>query len=201
MIPEVAGDWPRRRGLREALPLGGEHLEQLPAARHQRRQGLRGGIGDGPRRRLHAQAEEREELGIDGIRLRAAADGVGKRADLAGIDDGDGQAGRRARGHQRRLVAPTGFQDDQRRVRRLQPGHHRVEGGRRGRARPALAGRLHGDDELGFADINPDDDRGAEGWSVCITGPILMAVRARGPFNCSGSAMRDERGRPGWPTV
>ena len=92
--PEVARDRARRRRLREPLPLGDEHLEQLPPPRDQRRQRVRGGIGDGRGVGWTRAPKCASTCRIDRIRFRGAADGLREGAHLARIDDGDREAGR-----------------------------------------------------------------------------------------------------------
>ena len=114
----------RRRGA--AVALGGLHLHQLPASGQQRRHVLAGGIGLGPRLRLHPLPEEGQHLRIQGIGLGQLAGGAGEVAHLQRVDDRHRQPGRLQRRHGRRLIAP----------RRLQ--HHQL--GRAGSCRRADQG-------------------------------------------------------------
>jgi hypothetical protein len=98
---------------RQALALGVEHLEQLPAAGEQGLELLGGRIrqrsGGGP----DARGEEREHLGIDAVGLGQPAERLREGAHLARIDDGDRESGRGERGRHRRLVAARGFEHHQ----------------------------------------------------------------------------------------
>lgn len=86
---EAAADGGDRQG--EAVLLGREHLEELPAASRQADQSLRRGVWQGPGLRAHALGEERQDTGVDSVGLGELAGALGKVAHLAGVGDDDGQ--------------------------------------------------------------------------------------------------------------
>ena len=158
MRPQVAAD--RRGGcVQQTALFGPEHVEQLAAPRHQRGERLGGRIGQGPRRRLHHGAELREQLRIEGVGLGEAVAGLGIRAHLARIDHGDAQAGAGTRGRRRGFVAARRLEHDERRGQRRKARHEAVEGGGGRGAGPRGSARVHGDGELGFADVDANHGR------------------------------------------
>ena len=78
-----------RGGLSQPLPFRSQHLNQLAAASDEGGQHLRGGIAQGPYRRVHVQAKGRQYVRIDDIGLREAAESLRKGPHLARIHDRD----------------------------------------------------------------------------------------------------------------
>ncbi len=121
--------------------------------------------GRGGAPRPHALGEERQDLRIDVVGLGELPGGAGKVAHLPGVRHDDRQGGRRERGHQRRLVAAGGFQDDERGAELVQlldevaDAALVVRDGGRG-ARGAL-----GPDELGLGNVDADEAGGHSGIS------------------------------------
>jgi hypothetical protein len=82
-------------GQREPVPLGGQHVHELPPSGDQRLQIGLEVIGQRSRRRLDPRAKGGEDRRIDRIGLFQEAERLGKIADLSGIDNRDGEIGRR----------------------------------------------------------------------------------------------------------
>jgi len=102
--------------------------------------------------------EVRDDAGIEGIGLGEEAGGPGKVADLPGIDDRDGEADAGQNGRDGGFVAARGFERDE---GRLQAAHALDEGGQPGLVmgdREGLPGGAHVDVELGFGDIEADEE-------------------------------------------
>ena len=78
----------RRRGLAAVL-LGGEHLDQLATACHQRTQRLGRRIWQWSHRGTHRIGEVGQHLGVDGVSLGQLADRFGEVAHLARVDSHD----------------------------------------------------------------------------------------------------------------
>ena len=199
--PQVAAD--RRGGrVQQTALFGPEHVEQLAAPRHQRGERLGGRIGQGhapaaaPRRRTPRAAAHR---GRRSWRERLTRLGI--RAHLARIDHGDAQAGAGTRGRRRGFVAARRLEHDERRGQRREARHEAVEGGGGRGAGPRGSARVHGDGELGFADVDADHGQTSITPPGATARPGLMRVRTRGPDNCSGSTVTSRRERPGWHTV
>lgn len=178
VIPQIARDAASGRGLLEAAALHADHLDQLPPPRDQRRERLRRGIGERPRRRLHPRPERGEDVRIDGVGLGGAAERLREGPHLPWIDDRDRQAHRGARGDQGTLIPAGRFDDDDRRRYALQAGDERLDRRRCGVARPSLAGRGDGNDKRGFAHIDADAD--------CIHG-LAPPCRTSRPYASTGS--------------
>jgi hypothetical protein len=71
----------------KTIPLGREHLNQLPAAVHQRRQMLGLVVLERPNRGANCLAEVGQNVGIKGIGLSQSSCGPSKIAHLARIDN------------------------------------------------------------------------------------------------------------------
>src|SRR5690606_14333595 len=137
---------------------------------------------------------------VDGVGLGELAGGPCEVADLAGVDDGDGEAGRGELGGRRALDAAGGFEDDE-----GSPVAERDELDESavvvGEAKEVAAGG--GDVEGVERDVDADVEVGhgsARLGGAC--GVPALQIRARdavgddvpcGPGNCSGSE-QDERG-------
>ena len=79
--------------------------------------------GQRPGGRAHGFGKVGDDAGRPSVSVLASVPGgAGEIADLAGIDHGHRQAGAGQRGRDGGLVAPGGFEDDERGVQRLQPG-------------------------------------------------------------------------------
>jgi hypothetical protein len=107
-------------GLGLPLAFGGQHLDQLPSARHAGRELLERRVGVGAQRGPHPVGEEGEEAGVDRVGLRQAAERFGEVPHLAGIHDDDREAGRGEGPGHRHFVAAGRLQHDGRRAQRVQ---------------------------------------------------------------------------------
>jgi len=67
MLRDVAADG--GRGMSKAIALGEEHLQELPAAREEGIQGVRGVVRQGPRLGAHPLGKERQDLRVDRVRF------------------------------------------------------------------------------------------------------------------------------------
>ena len=85
----------------EALPLGGQHLDELPSTGQQGRQFLRLRVGQRTRGRVDHLGEARQDLRIEHVGLGQLAHCPGEVAHLAGIDHRHRQPRRRQRGDER----------------------------------------------------------------------------------------------------
>jgi hypothetical protein len=72
MDAEIARHRSGRLGLCQTASLGAEHLEQLPATSHQRRQRAGFGIGQRTHFRLHADPKQCEQRRLNRIGFRGA---------------------------------------------------------------------------------------------------------------------------------
>ena len=83
-------------GVLQSIPLGGQHLEELSPPRHEGVELLALGIRERPWRGLHTLGNEREEVGIEPVRLGELPGGFGEVADVARIrhDHGESAAAR-----------------------------------------------------------------------------------------------------------
>jgi len=96
------------------VAFGDQHLEQLPPARHQRRQAARRLVRQGPHRRPDGLGEAGDRFGVEAVGLRQPPRGAREGAHLAGIDDRDRQPGRGQGGRGGDLHPARGFEHDQR---------------------------------------------------------------------------------------
>jgi hypothetical protein len=141
------------------------HLQQLAAAGQQRLE--RAGRGVGQRLRLRADAlGEQRQGGGDPVGLGQQAEGLGEVAGLAGVDDGDRQAG----GGQRRgggvLVAAGGLQDHQRRPQGRQPGDAVGQALRVVSRGEGIAAGADVDVAGGLGDVDADERGAAHGCAL-----------------------------------
>jgi hypothetical protein len=120
VLLEIAPDG--RAGDLEAIPLGGEHLDELPAPGEQGVEGLGGFIGERLGRRPDPLREEREHLRVDGVGLSQLAGGASEVPHVPRIDLNDRESSGRERGYQGGFVPAGRFHDDQRRGERLAAG-------------------------------------------------------------------------------
>jgi len=141
------------------VALGGEHLERLPPARHQRPQAAGGLVRQGPHRRPDRLGEAGDRLGVEPVGLGQPPHRAGEGAHLARVDDRDRQAGRGQGRREADLQAAGGLEHDQRRLegeQALDQRHHLfcviVDG-------EALAGRTEVDVEPALRDVDADKDR------------------------------------------
>ena len=167
-----------------AVALGGEHLEQLAPARHQRPQAARRLVGQGPHGRPHRLGEAGDRLRVQAVGLRQPTYGAGEGAHLARVDDRDRQAGRGQGRREADLHAAGRLEHDQRRRERGQAadqGRHAlviVVGDE------ALAGRAQVDVEAQLGDVDADE----HGSGSLVHDPVsldaglsaLVTVRVRG---------------------
>ena len=101
--------------LSQAIALGGNHLEKLPSPRNERFEGAGSRIRERTRLRPDAISEQRQDLGIDPVRLGHPTDGACEVTNLTGIHDGDAEAGRSQRRGNVCFVTAGGFENDRRR--------------------------------------------------------------------------------------
>jgi hypothetical protein len=97
------------------VALGGEHLERLPPARHQRPQAAGGLARQGPHRRPDRLGEAGDRLGVEPVGLGQPPHRAGEGAHLARVDDRDRQAGRGQGRREADLQAAGGLEHDERR--------------------------------------------------------------------------------------
>ena len=174
---------------REAQPIlvGGEHLDQRPAAGQQTLQELRGVIREGARRRPDALGKGGQYPGIEGVGLGELAHRPGEVAPLARIDDSHRQASPRQRDGGQRLETAGGFKHHQRRGQRDEArgelGEPMVVVG----DNPMLAVRQRGDVEHGLRDIDAmkQSMTSSKREATGVARPCVM--RGGSPGNCSGS--------------
>src|SRR3989442_404060 len=128
-------------------------------------------IRQGAQLRAHDLGEVREDLRIERIRFGELPRRLGKIADLPGIDDHDGQRGRRQGPDERQFQPPGGLQENHGRRHRAKLVHDlrdpRVVVGRR-----EAPGRPQGDVQLGLGDINTDK-HGSIHHDLLLGGPAL----------------------------
>jgi hypothetical protein len=91
VIAQVPGDPAGGRCLLEAPSFHADHLDQLAATRYERRQGLRLGVGERARRRLHARAEVGEHIRVDVVRLRSRPRACAKARTCRGLATATGR--------------------------------------------------------------------------------------------------------------
>jgi hypothetical protein len=146
-------------GEAQAVALGGEHLEQLPAAGEHRIEGLGRLIGQRPGCGAHPLGEERERLGVNRIGLGELPRRPGEIAHLPRIGDHDWHRGGGERSDHGVFKASGRLQDHERRPEGLQSGDQREERGLLVDELPALATRPHRDLESGLGHVDADKDR------------------------------------------
>jgi hypothetical protein len=181
-------------GLAQAIALGRDHVDDLPAPGNMRFKASEGGVRDwtwlGPK----AITEEGKDLGVNGVRLGQPAQGSGEIAHLARIDDGHTETGAGQRGRDSKLEAARRFED----YRRLWEGLESLEerfdpfvvvGDGEPRSR-----RMDVRIERSFRDVNSDDGL------IHAVPPLLswpsLADAASWPRNRSGSGQRNATRRP-----
>jgi hypothetical protein len=108
-----AADEARILELAAALALAADHRDDLPAATDQLTEHPCGLVRQGPRLRPHGLGEAGDGSGVQPVGLGEPAGGAGEIADLARIDDRQGQAGGAERGSDGRLEAAGGLEHDQ----------------------------------------------------------------------------------------
>ena len=123
MVRDLAAD--RGPGVLQSIALGGHHVQQLTAARHQGLELLQGRIRHRPRRGMYSFRKEREELRIETIGFGELPRRFGEVADLARVRHHHREAGDSQGGDERGFVSTRGFEDDERR----RQGTHAVDGG------------------------------------------------------------------------
>ena len=175
----------------EPIALGAQHAHQLPAPPEQGIERGRDRIGQRPWGRADAFRKQREDVGVDAVRLRELAGGPGEVSDLPGVDHHDRQLGRRDGGDSRPFVAPGGLKDDEG-GRQVPEPHPEAREATRivGHAPPGVPG-THSHDQLGLRDVNANHGSGlrheyTSSGRSCHVGPTLR-MRAGIPGNCSGS--------------
>ena len=99
--------------LAAAVPFHADHLDDLPPAGDEFREGL--GVGARHRARLGADAfgEQRDGLGVEPVGLGEPPRGAGEVADLARVDDRERQARAGDRRGDGELEAARGLQHDE----------------------------------------------------------------------------------------
>jgi hypothetical protein len=186
----------QRRWCGEApVALGGEQLDQLAAARHQRGEGATRLVREGPRLWPDRVGEVGEDGGIQAVGFGQGARGTGKVADLAGVDGYHGQAGGRQGCGEWPLQAAGGFQDDECGRQGAEAQHERGAGGFHVVYTPRLPTRTHRDIQEGFGDINADKLLGS-----CQRGPLAPSSLFHPALRCGPGSPRngsDARGAKG----
>ena len=102
-----------RARLASTIALHADHLDELAPASAQFGKQLRIGCGERSRLRPDALGEQSDDRGTERIGLGQPADGARKVAELAGIDEGQRQAGTGECRRHRHLEAAGCFQHDQ----------------------------------------------------------------------------------------
>ena len=177
----------------EPIALGAQHAHQLPAPPEQGIERGRDRIGQRPWGRADAFRKQREDVGVDAVRLRELAGGPGEVSDLPGVDHHDRQLGRRDGGDSRPFVAPGGLKDDEG-GRQVPEPHPEAREATRivGHAPPGVPG-THSHDQLGLRDVNANHGSGLrhEYTSSGADGPATSAQPCgcglESTGNCSGS--------------
>ena len=188
----------RRPREAQAIPLGREHLEDLPPPGQDRLQGLGRLTGQGPRLGAHALGKEREQRRVDAIGLGELATARPKSRTWRGLATTTGRprppAPRRRRARSRPWLPARCSVG----VPRDEAGQQRGDGTRLVGELPGLPGGADGDVERGLRDIDADEagqrqtsERSCEG--LLARGPALPDPDSDVPGNCSGSL--DEQGR------
>lgn len=171
----------------QSIALGGHHVDELPAARHERVKGLQGRIRQRAWCGMDSFGKERQEMRIQAVGLGELSGGLGEVADLPRLRHHH----REARGRQRRdepgFVSSGGLQNDERRRQRAHAVDRCRDAGEIVRRCPRRATRTARDDDVGLGDVDADEHCG------CRYG-------ATPPRNCSGSGTKRRR-RPGYRAV
>ena len=132
--------------------------DELPPPRQEGAQlfGLR--VRQRARRRPHRLGKVGHGAGIEDIRFGQLPGRFRKVPYLAGIDHHEGQGGRSQGRDHGPVVAPRGFEHDQRGLHGLEPGDEGSNPWRIVRDRPAFARGPQGNIELRFGHINTNKD-------------------------------------------
>ena len=167
-----------REGRLEAIPLGGQHLDQLAAPGEQGVERLDRLVGQRPGLRSYPLGKEREDPGVDGVSLGELAGRLGKGSYLAGIDDHQREPHRGQRGHEGRFVATGGFEHDQGGRERLTVGDELADPLLGVGDAAGLAAGQAGELELGLRDINADELHSTPPEITARVGPPLQDAGA-----------------------
>ena len=178
-------------GHAQTVLLRDQHLEELAAPGQQGLQGLGGVIGEGPRRWPYALSEQRQDLGIDRVRLGQLPRRPSEGADLAGIGDDDGHAGRGQRGGDGMLVAAGCFEDYERGAQRANLPQQGLDARLIVGTDPTRSRRSHGHIQGRFRHVDADKHGGLAHLHLRARGALVLAqpchMRGGPPINCSGS--------------
>jgi hypothetical protein len=183
-------------GTRQAVLLGRQHLDELAPSGTERAQSLRGLVGKLTRFRPHGLRKAGEHLRIEPLGLRQSPERLGKRADLARIDDLHRQRRSGQLRGQRRFKAPGGLEDDQRRPPRRQLCDQLANPLRGIRRPPCLTGRLHRDVQHPLRNVHSDVHRPAllPTHAPCSARPCTFEL-------CARPTVRARMGKPRRPEL
>jgi hypothetical protein len=140
------------------IGLGPEHLDQLTAAGDELAEALGVFARQRADDRAHGLGKASDDLDVQGVSLGEHPGGAGEIPDLAGVDDGDRQTGAGQGGRHGGLVAPRGFEDDQRGPQRLQPRPELGQPGLIVGDHEGLSGGANVDIEVVLGDIETDEE-------------------------------------------
>ena len=173
----------------QAIPLGGDHVEELTAARDEGLELLQHRIRQGTRIWVYPFGKEGDELGIKAVRLAELPGGLREVAYLTRIRDDDRERDGDQRRDERGFVSAGRFDHDER--RRQSP--HTVHRGGDSLAligrRPPPALRTAGHHEIRLGDVDAHEDRGRCHRALHVTkiglGPALR-IRGHAPTQLCG---------------
>jgi hypothetical protein len=179
--------------LPQPIALRLQHLEQLATAREQRLELLGLRIRQRADLRPDALREQREQIGVDPIRLGELSRRFGKVAHLPRIHHHDRQI-RRGKCRDTQELVPTGrFEDNQLRAIPADTLYQRAHAPLVILHGPPLSPRARGDHQLPFGNIDPDEHASSPRVRrVARPGPHSGSSDL-GPRNCSGCATCDPR--------
>ena len=160
----------------QAIAFGGAHLDQLAAAGQQCRQLTGGGLRQRPRGWSNRCAEVGQQLRIQRVGLGQPTGRAREVAHLAWVGSDDRQPNAGQTGHRRQLIPTRRLEHDALGAEVLQALDELLESGLVVVDLPVLGGRMDGDVQNGFADVDPNTDGGVR----CV-GHGLLPPRAGVP--------------------
>jgi hypothetical protein len=176
-------------GLAQAIGLGGDHVDDLPAAGNMRFKAAERGVRDWTWLGPNAITEKGQDLGVNGVSFRQSADGSREIANVARIDDGDTETGAGQRGRDSKLEAASRFEDYRRLREGLELFEERFDPFVVVGDRESCSRRMDVRIEGRFGNVNTDEGL-FHGVPPLLSWPSL-ADAASWPRNRSGSGQRN----------